>query len=83
MTKEETKDLTDLKILVARLDTKIEVMLPMMATKKDFGMMAGAFKEHCRVPHGGLSKKQIGAIVAAAIPVLTALSAFLTSLIVG
>ena len=83
MTKDELKDLNDLKIVVAKLDTKLEILLPTLATKEDFGKLEGAFEEHAKLKHGGLSKKQVTALVAAGIPVLTALAAYLSSLIVG
>jgi hypothetical protein len=84
MTKDEIKDLNDLKIVVAKLDTKLEVLLPALATKEDFGRLKGAFEEHAKLKHTAvLSKKQLTALVAAGIPVLTALAAYLSSLIVG
>lgn len=83
MTKEETKDLHDLTVVVARLDTKLQFLLPTLATKADFGKLSGAFTQHVEQQHNGLSKKQIGIIVTAAVPVLTALAALFSSMIVG
>ena len=82
MTRDEMKDFNDLLVVVARLDTKLQVLLPTLATKADFGKLAGAFTQHCE-QHSGFSRKQIGIFMATVIPVLTALTAYFSSLIVG